>query len=604
MFVRMNWTDTGYGERKPKKKAKPRPAAKPKPRPVAKAKPKPRTAPKPVYKPVSKPRSTLPYHRPLPTGKLSSREVNWLSTHGWSSAQIARLTPAAARKLIAAGVPKVPGTQTRLAAKPASRTKAKAPSGTLTLNVEVGARVTQAQADRAARLAGGLEYLGDSGDFNEDSSSYTYEGPAAKVLAAAGKINALRIAGLSVNVTDEDHNVVRITSCPRPAAQCKTSSLPSRPTSRPRPASKPHNAPLAKLGRGVQGGVVVECVREGGKIRVKPASPGYDPDMNVQFPRDLRVEGARFLVDDLDDSPGTHYRVVGQIRPFDQGGSVRATLPPAPRHASRKPAAPTAPRAHSKAAPSLLLAHSWEETCDPLGWWISEKLDGVRAYWTGSQFLSREGNVFHAPAWFTKGLPRTPLDGELWSGRKKFQQTLSIVKSHTSGEAWKRVRYLVFDAPSHRGHFEARMDAVEQLVENAPFAQAVKHYQCKGVGHMHHELAAVEKLGGEGLMLRLQGSLYDPKRSRSLLKVKTFHDAEAKVVGYFPGKGKHAGVIGGVIVQMPGGNRFKIGGGFTDAQRRSPPKIGSVITYKYQELSDSGTPRFASFMRVRGNPWW
>lgn len=43
---------------------------------------------------------------------------------------------------------------------------------------------------------------------------------------------------------------------------------------------------------------------------------------------------------------------------------------------------------------SILLAHKWEPDHDPTGWWMSEKLDGVRAYWDGEAFVSRRGNQF------------------------------------------------------------------------------------------------------------------------------------------------------------------------------------------------------------------
>src|SRR5262245_42829230 len=79
-------------------------------------------------------------------------------------------------------------------------------------------------------------------------------------------------------------------------------------------------------------------------------------------------------------------------------------------------------------APPLPLAESWDFSADPTGWWLSEKLDGVRAYWDGKQFFSRLGNLFHAPDWFVAGLPDVPLDGELWIGRKKFQRTVSIAR--------------------------------------------------------------------------------------------------------------------------------------------------------------------------------
>lgn len=76
--------------------------------------------------------------------------------------------------------------------------------------------------------------------------------------------------------------------------------------------------------------------------------------------------------------------------------------------------------------PPVLLAHSWDYQADLTGWWISEKLDGVRAYWDGKKFLSRQGNEFMAPAWFVDGLPKTPLDGELWMDRKAFQKTINL----------------------------------------------------------------------------------------------------------------------------------------------------------------------------------
>lgn len=80
-------------------------------------------------------------------------------------------------------------------------------------------------------------------------------------------------------------------------------------------------------------------------------------------------------------------------------------------------------------AQKVLLANKWDDDKDPTGYWMSEKLDGVRGYWTGSNFYSRQGNLFPAPKWFVKDLPKEPLDGELWCGRGLFQKTLSIVKA-------------------------------------------------------------------------------------------------------------------------------------------------------------------------------
>jgi len=254
-------------------------------------------------------------------------------------------------------------------------------------------------------------------------------------------------------------------------------------------------------------------------------------------------------------------------------------------------------------APPLLLAESWDGVTEPTDWWLSEKLDGVRAYWDGKQFLSRQGNRFFAPAWFTEGLPLEPLDGELWIGRKMFQRTVSIVRRQDGGDLWKEVRFLVFDAPAHNGSFEERLGLVKLIMKmNQPeYAQLHQHDLCQGFDHLKDELTTVEFLGGEGLMLRQPGSLYVAGRSSTLLKVKTFKDAEARVIGYEPGAGRHRGRVGALSVELANGIRFAVGTALTDLERDNPPSIGSIITFKYQELSDGGVPRFPSYVGVRSD---
>ena len=188
----------------------------------------------------------------------------------------------------------------------------------------------------------------------------------------------------------------------------------------------------------------------------------------------------------------------------------------------------------SAGGPGLLLAESWDNTSDLSDWWMSEKLDGVRAYWDGKQFLSRQGNIFHAPDWFIEGLPATPLDGELWIDRKKFQRTVSIVRRQDKTDLWSEVRFLVFDAPAAAGGFEDRIAFLQEALAKgaAKFARQHAHERCKNLEALRAELARIEALGGEGLMLRQPGSRYVAGRSTTLLKVKTFHDAEAIVVGH------------------------------------------------------------------------
>lgn len=190
-----------------------------------------------------------------------------------------------------------------------------------------------------------------------------------------------------------------------------------------------------------------------------------------------------------------------------------------------------------KEGPPLLLAERWDRLADLSGWWMSEKLDGVRAYWDGKQFLSRLGNLYHAPDWFIEGLPDVALDGELWIDRKMFQRTVSIVRRQDKNDLWREVRYLVFDAPAHGGHFEQRLTFFHEILTDRkpPFAAAHPHSVCKNLDHLHEELARIEALGGEGLMLRQPRSKYEIGRSSTLLKVKSFLDAEGRVIGHKAG---------------------------------------------------------------------
>jgi DNA ligase-1 len=254
-----------------------------------------------------------------------------------------------------------------------------------------------------------------------------------------------------------------------------------------------------------------------------------------------------------------------------------------------------------KAGPPLLLAERWDSAQDLTGWWLSEKLDGVRAYWDGKSLISRQGNHFHAPDWFLEGLPGITLDGELWIGRKSFQRTVGIVRRQDKTDLWKQVGYVAFDAPGVDEAFEGRLAAIRAHIERyrPPYLRAHEHSICTSLDHLRAELARIEALGGEGLMLRLPESRYEVGRSQTLLKVKSFSDAEARVLEHLKGAGRHKGRLGALLVELPDGTRFSVGTGFSDAERGAPPPIGSVITFRYQEFSDGGVPRFPSYVGVR-----
>lgn len=249
--------------------------------------------------------------------------------------------------------------------------------------------------------------------------------------------------------------------------------------------------------------------------------------------------------------------------------------------------------------PPVLLAHKYENDFDPTGWWVSEKLDGVRCFFDGERLISRQGNVFHAPQWFLDTLPKFALDGELWMGRQKFKQTISVVKRLDGGEQWRNVRFMVFDAPEINLPFEERIEYLKENIKNTEFVQLHTHSKVESRKHLQDLLKEVASNGAEGLMIREPGSFYDIGRSRTLLKVKQFHDGEAVVTGYTKGAGRHKGVVGALEVRMSNGKEFNLGTGLSDEERRNPPSIGSTVTFTFAELTEDGIPRFSSFVCVR-----
>ena len=252
--------------------------------------------------------------------------------------------------------------------------------------------------------------------------------------------------------------------------------------------------------------------------------------------------------------------------------------------------------------PELLLAQVYDGTVDVQQYWVSEKLDGVRAYWDGKQLISRGGNLIAAPAWFVADFPPQPLDGELWLGRNKFAETLSIVSKATPVDAeWQQIRYYIFELPQAEGSFTARISAMQALLQqqNSRYLMLVPQFRITDKAALLAKLNELEQAGAEGLMLHQQDALYKTGRSSDLLKLKTYQDTEAEVIGYRPGKGKYQGMVGALIVKMPDGKTFAIGSGLTDELRQTPPPIGSVVTYRYNGLTKHGLPRFARFLRLR-----
>lgn len=266
-------------------------------------------------------------------------------------------------------------------------------------------------------------------------------------------------------------------------------------------------------------------------------------------------------------------------------------------------AALSAPALALAAPPPLLLANDYDDAeVDVSRYWVSEKYDGVRAYWDGNHLVTRAGNTIHAPEWFTRNWPTEPLDGELWAGRGQFEQVTATVRDlEPNDRAWRHIRFMVFDLPAHGGTFSARLETLRSLLASArvDWLREVTQSRVADDVALHLQLETVAATGGEGLMLHKEDSLYRAERNDDLLKLKPYQDAEARVIAHLPGQGKYLGMLGALRVRTANGTEFRIGTGFTDEQRRKPPPIGSSITYSYHNLTARGIPRFARFLRSR-----
>jgi len=254
------------------------------------------------------------------------------------------------------------------------------------------------------------------------------------------------------------------------------------------------------------------------------------------------------------------------------------------------------------AKPDLLLAKVYSDNIDVSQYWVSEKYDGVRAYWNGKQLISRQGHPYYAPKWFTADFPNVALDGELWIARNHFEKLISTVRKKSPiDDEWRQVRYMVFELPQGAGTFSTRLSRLKNLFLSlkSPYIKLIKQYRVKSHALLMKELDDIIKKGAEGLMLHRADALYHTGRRDDLLKVKRYQDAEARVIKHLQGKGKYHHVLGALLVETAEGKRFKIGSGFSDEERKHPPAIGTLITYKFFGKTVNGIPRFASFLRVR-----
>ena len=232
---------------------------------------------------------------------------------------------------------------------------------------------------------------------------------------------------------------------------------------------------------------------------------------------------------------------------------------------------------------------------NPVGWWMSEKLDGMRAKWTGQHLVSRAGNRIYPPAGWTDMLPKDiELDGELYMGRGKFQTTVSIVRRYTAdAEAWKKILFAVFDSPSNPSKpWIERFNGIDFKFPAVP----VPHYEVHSQEQLDEFYNSIVDNAGEGVMLRNPNAPYVMRRSWDVLKVKPELELTAEVTGYQGGEGKYEGMLGALLcsAEIDGKHvQFKVGSGLSDLDRteKYKPALESKVRVLYTSLTDAGVPR-------------
>ena len=251
-------------------------------------------------------------------------------------------------------------------------------------------------------------------------------------------------------------------------------------------------------------------------------------------------------------------------------------------------------------AEALLLAQEYLQQ-DVRGWAMSEKLDGVRAFWNGKQLLSRNGYAFTPSPGFTRDFPPFALDGELYSSREQFERISAAVRS-SKGD-WSTLKLHVFDVPHAQGNLYQRLAVLQEWLKAHPQANIVciAQHEVRNFAQVQAFLRQIEAGGGEGVMLRDPNAGYAAGRSNQLLKLKSHQDAECTVTAHHAGKGKYTGKLGAFTCRNEYGE-FRIGSGLSDADRGNPPPVGTVITYRYRGFTAKGLPRFPTYVRVRSDP--
>ena len=274
----------------------------------------------------------------------------------------------------------------------------------------------------------------------------------------------------------------------------------------------------------------------------------------------------------------------------------------------------------NKKTSAVTLAHAYsEEKHGALvrggNWTSSTKLDGMRTYWSSTlqKLLTRNNKEVIIPDSWQETLHHIDLnlDGELIAidAENQFKRTMEIARRTTNPDfdAWEQeLVFFVFDIVDETDRpFSERYAMLRKLYGdgNHPFVRLVTQTPIDETTDLNALLNEAVANNEEGLMLKDNSRAYEFKRSTGCLKMKRHYTLDCELIEFIPGKGKHSGSLGAMLLRAPSGVEFQCGSGFDDSQRANYDtlfQIGATIEVKYWEIiKASGRPRFPIFVCQR-----
>lgn len=269
-----------------------------------------------------------------------------------------------------------------------------------------------------------------------------------------------------------------------------------------------------------------------------------------------------------------------------------------------------------------MLANKWEDYADKIKFPIfsQPKLDGIRCIIKSDGMWTRTGKpIISAPHIFEslrsifEKYPDLILDGELYADKyaNDFNAIVSLVKKTKPTkqdliDSAKVIEYHIYDLPSHGGVFSERCAAITGM-SLPKCCKRVSTHIVNSEKEVADQYEVYVAQGYEGQMLRLDAP-YENKRSKYLLKHKSFIDEEYTIVGVQEGGGNLTGMVGALIFESKQGDKFtaSVNGGWdylkqlwNDYSKDPKTLIGKEATIAYFNITPDGKPRFPKVTAVR-----